>query len=51
MTREEELANLLSGTGLERGVAIEQLADDLARLNLPDFIDVAAFRAALLNAL
>jgi len=51
MTREEELASLLSEIGLERGVAIEQLVDDLARLRLPSFIDDRAFRAALLNAL
>jgi hypothetical protein len=51
MTREEELASLLSEIGLERGVAIEQLAGDLARLNLPGFLDARAFRAALLDAL
>jgi hypothetical protein len=51
MTREEELANLLEEIGLERGVAIEQLVEDLARLLLPNFIDAQAFRAALLDAL
>ena len=51
MTREEQLANMLSEIGLERGVAIGQLADDLVRLSLPSFIDAQAFRAALLNAL
>jgi hypothetical protein len=51
MTREVELANLLAEIGLERGIAVEQLADDLARLTLPGFIDAQAFNAALFGAL
>ena len=50
MNREEELASLLSEIGLERGVGIEQLAGELARLSLPTFIDTQVFRSAVLNA-
>jgi hypothetical protein len=51
MTREQELSNLLSAIGLERGVSVEQLADELARMTLPSYVDGQLFQASVLAAL
>lgn len=51
MSREEELAGLLAQIGLERGVGVERLADELARVTLPGFIDGQEFRQSLVAAL
>jgi hypothetical protein len=48
--RERELASLLIQMGVDNGTEIEKIANDLAGLSLPSFVNPRAFRGALLEA-
>ena len=48
--RERELADLFIAIGVENGVQIERVTEELGTLALPSFVDARAFRAALLTA-
>lgn len=48
--RERELADLFIAIGVENGVQIERVTEELGVLALPSFVDARAFRAALLTA-
>ncbi len=47
--RERQLANLLIQMGMERGMDIEQVVQEMAGAVLPAFVDARAFRAALVE--
>lgn len=47
--RERELADLFIAIGVENGVQIERVTEELGTLMLPSFVDARAFRAALID--
>lgn len=49
--RETELAELMFRMAADRGVTPEAAAEELASLALPSFVDVRAFRSAIILAL
>ena len=49
--RETELANLLIRMAADRGIEVEQAAEELALIALPSFVDSRAFRSAVIQAL
>lgn len=48
--RERELANLIVQIGLDQGVSVEQIAQEVAAMRLPSFIDGQAWRDAIVEA-
>lgn len=50
MTHERDLCNLLIQMGLDRGVDVGHVTEELATLALPSFADTAAFRNVLVEA-
>ena len=50
MMRERELSNLMIQAGLERGLDVEKVVDELLALPVPSFVDPQAFRGSLLAA-
>lgn len=48
---ERQLADLFIHIGVDRGVNVDQIATDLAEVSLPSFVDEAAFKASLLDAI
>ncbi len=48
--REQELASLMIQAGLERGIDVEQVVEELLTLPLPSFVDSQLFRSSLLTA-
>lgn len=50
MMRERELSNLMIQAGLERGMDVEQVVDELLALPVPSFVDPQLFRGSLLAA-
>ena len=47
---ERQLADLLVSIGLDRNVDIERIANELAGVTLPAYVDKAVFQGALLEA-
>lgn len=47
--RERELADLFIAIGVENGVQIERVTEELGTLALPSFVDARVFRAALID--
>jgi hypothetical protein len=47
--RERELADLFIAIGVDAGVQIERVTEELGTLVLPSFVDARAFRAALID--
>lgn len=50
MMRERELSNLMIQAGLERGLDVEKVVEELLALPVPSFVDPQAFRGSLLAA-
>lgn len=48
--RERELSNLMIQAGLERGVDVEQVVEELLALPVPSFVDAEVYRGSLLTA-
>lgn len=50
MMHERQLADVLISMGVERGTDIDQIAHELASQTFPSFVDEAAFKTSLLDA-
>lgn len=49
--REQELASLMIQAGLEQGVDVDRVVEELLTLPLPSFVDSQVFRGSLLTAM
>jgi hypothetical protein len=50
MMRERELSSLMIQAGLERGIGVEQVVEELLAMPVPSFVDSQVFRDSLLEA-
>ena len=50
MMRERELSSLMIQAGLERGIGVEQVVEELLAMPVPSFVDSEVFRGSLLEA-
>ncbi len=49
--REKDLANIIVQIGIDRGVDLDHIVDELGATTLPSFIDKSAYNAALIEAI